>query len=424
MSVTNKNTRWIANGNHNTRSTEKSRPFSKPRRQFLITLYATIHLICGKVNFTNLSRYSELSERTYRRQFNRGYDFIKFNQALISEALGPAVNQIGVIDCSFLPKSGKATYGLDRFYNGKASRAERGLEISMIAVVDVGQSLGYALSVQQTPALADSVSVASEAQSKTKVDEVTRVDHYLTHLEATRAALPTAVRYLVGDGFYRKIKWVEGVKALNLEVIGKLRCDANLRYVYTGAQKKRGARRKYDGKVFFNDLSRFQSIDEVGPGISLYSAVLWSIGLKRKIRVVYLLNRTHPEHPCYAVLFSTDVDIDPMALYQAYRARFQIEFIFRDAKQFTGLSDCQARDAQKLDFHFNAALTALNLAKWDDYLHRPKGQPFVFSMASYKRRKLNLHLLQRFIDNLDLDPVVIKSHPNYPKLCDYGTILS
>ncbi len=41
----------------------------------------------------------------------------------------------------------------------------------------------------------------------------------------------------------------------------------------------------------------------------------------------------------------------------------QAEFIFRDAKQFTGLCDCQSRQQQSLDFHFNASLAALNIAK-------------------------------------------------------------
>ena len=50
-------------------------------------------------------------------------------------------------------------------------------------------------------------------------------------------------------------------------------------------------------------------------------------------------------------------------VYYNYRARFQIEFLFRDAKQFTGLCDCQARDQARLDFHFYASLTTLNLAK-------------------------------------------------------------
>ena len=133
-----------------------------------------------------MSRYSELSERTYRRHFAQPYEFMGFNRALISEAIVAIHFQVGVIDASFVPKSGKATYGLDRFYNGKASRAERGLEISMIAVVDVEQAIGYSLSVQQTPAL--------EPDS-----ERTRVDDYLDHLRATRAALPASVRYLVAD---------------------------------------------------------------------------------------------------------------------------------------------------------------------------------------------------------------------------------
>ncbi len=90
------------------------------------------------------------------------------------------------------------------------------------------QAIGYTLSVQQTPAL---------AQGAEPVPERTRVDDYLDHLRATRAALPAAVRYLVGDGFYSKLKWVNGVIDLDLEVIGKLRCDANLKYLYKGPQK-------------------------------------------------------------------------------------------------------------------------------------------------------------------------------------------
>ncbi|MEM1242195.1 MAG: transposase [Cyanobacteria bacterium P01_H01_bin.26] len=378
-------------------------------------MFTTIYVMCGKVNFTNLSRYSDLSERTYRRHFEQPYEFMSLNQIVIESALVSTHFQVGVVDASFVPKSGKATYGVDRFYNGKASRTERGLEISMIAVVDVEQIIGYTLSVQQTPAL--------EPVDDPNTDR-TRVDDYLDHLRATRSVFPTAVRYLVGDGFYSKRKWVNAVVELGLDTIGKLRCDANLNYLYDGPQKPRGARRKYDGKVNLTDLTRWQALGEVEPETELYTAVVWSVCLKRKIRVVYLLNRKHPERLCYALLFSTDVDLDPIQLFEAYRARFQIEFIFRDAKQFTGLTDCQARDEQKLDFHFNASLTALNIAKWEQYQQRDPWEPFVFSMASYKRRKLNQHLIERFIHNLDLDETLIKSHPNYSSLCDYGVLVS
>jgi IS4 transposase len=48
-----------------------------------------------------------------------------------------------------------------------------------------------------------------------------------------------------------------------------------------------------------------------------------------------------------------------------YRSRFQIEFLYRDAKQHFGLTSSQARSENKLNFHFNAALTAVNLSKID-----------------------------------------------------------
>ena len=61
---------------------------------------------------------------------------------------------------------------------------------------------------------------------------------------------------------------------------------------------------------------------------------------------------------------------------------YNIEFLFRDSKQFTGLLDCQARASSALDFHFNASLATLNLVRAED-LGMPQGQePHVFSMAS------------------------------------------
>jgi hypothetical protein len=75
------------------------------------------------------------------------------------------------------------------------------------------------------------------------------IDHYLAQLKQAHPHFAKTVTILAVDGFYAKKKFIDGVLALNLAVVGKLRIDANLRYLYTGAQKKRGARRKYDGKV-------------------------------------------------------------------------------------------------------------------------------------------------------------------------------
>jgi hypothetical protein len=365
--------------------------------------------VCGKVNFTNLSRYSELNERTYRRQYSQNFGFAQLNQVLVSRATPAGGARLAVMDCSFITKSGKATFGLDAFWNGSASRVETGLEVSVVGIVDVATEQGYALSAEQT-------------YSQSSLSEFSRMEQYLYHLDCVRPYLPSEVTYLAVDGAYAKESFVSGVVDLKLHVISKLRCDANLQFLYTGEQKRRGRPRKYAGKVDLSDLSGFTFVETMQPDVELYTAVVWHVSLKRTIRVAYLVDHHYPTRVRTCLLFSTDIEQDPQQIVQYYKLRFQIEFLFRDAKQFTGLEDCQARTAQKLAFHFNASLTALNLAKLEAWQQHSGQSPFVFSMASVKRRMLNQHLLERFICNLDLEPSEIKSHPNYSNLCNYGII--
>ena len=88
-----------------------------------------------------------------------------------------------IIDASFVSKSGKHTYGLDRFWNGSHSRAEKGLEISALAWLDLTEKCAYGLSVEQTPPSPEpsaSESSASESSaSDISAPETTRMDVYL-----------------------------------------------------------------------------------------------------------------------------------------------------------------------------------------------------------------------------------------------------
>ncbi len=52
----------------------------------------------------------------------------------------------------------------------------------------------------------------------------------------------------------------------------------------------------------------------------------------------------------HKLYFSTDLTLDAHTVLKHYRSRFQIEFLYRDAKQHTGLEDVQARSENKLDF--------------------------------------------------------------------------
>ena len=49
-----------------------------------------------------------------------------------------------MVDATFHKKNGRHTPNLDRFYNGKSGQVEKGLEWSVVAVVDLEQNTAYA----------------------------------------------------------------------------------------------------------------------------------------------------------------------------------------------------------------------------------------------------------------------------------------
>lgn len=155
--------------------------------------------------------------------------------------------------------------------------------------------------------------------------------------------------------------------------------------------------------------------------IQIHTAIVNSVAFKRDIRIVYLL-KTAGHTWQTALLFSTDTELSALELYQYYQARFQIEFLFRDAKQFTGLCDGQMRSEPALHFHFNATMTALNLLKLEDRQYTADRPRSPISIASWKIRKFNEHLLERFSSLLGLDCTSIKSNPLFASLCNYGAI--
>jgi len=390
----------------------------QPQRKFLTVLFATILALRGRVTCRNLSRYCEYSERTMARQFRATFDWPDFHQRGMTAALEPRSELISAPDASFIPKSGKQTFGLGHFFNGCASRAERGLEISTLAVVEVTRRCALTLAVAQPLPGAD------KAASNPAAEE-TRIDFYKQQLHDHRHRLPPTVTYHCVDGYFAKKKYIDEVVALKLHSITKLRGDANCLFLYTGPHpKRRGPKRKYDGKVNFHDLRRFEYLGtlEGGAYVQLYTALVWHVSLKRKLRVVVLVNRKDPHKPRYIVLASTDLELDGRRLVELYRARFQSEFLFRDSKQFTGLNDCQARAEAALDFHFNASLATLNLARAEELLAAPDHSLPVFSMASWKQRHFNERLLDLFIERLALDQTWVKNQPGYDELSTYGAI--
>ena len=180
----------------------------------------------------------------------------------------------------------------------------------------------------------------------------------------------------------------------------------------------RGRQKTYDGKVHWDDLSRFERLETEEESTVLSHQGLNHVQFQRNLQVVVVV---HTRANRYVVLLSTDVTLDALTLYRSYKARFHIEFLFRDSKQCTGLMDCQARSKAKLHFHFNASLTAASFAKLEGRQQDSYGN-HAFSMASLQRRAFNQHLLDRIGEHLAHGLSLEKSSPDYEALCHYGVI--
>lgn len=373
----------------------------------------TLLCVCGRANFTNLSRYSKLNEKTYRRHYSEAVDFTALHGKLIEQASNSKQERIAAIDCTFLPKSGKATEGIDYFYNGSHGKSERGLEWSVLSIIDLKQNTAYTLNASQTK--------SSEKD--------TRTQKYLEQVQENRDSLPDDIDYLVGDGYYSKQPWIDGIRGLELHVIGKLRNDARLKYFYTGSQKPRGRKRQYSELVNWDSIDNppenaagFELVTTVDEKTEIYQAWVYAPAFKRAIQVVYL-RRVTATGLATALLFCTDKSCSAVDVYRYYKARFQIEFIFRDSKQFLGLTHCQARDAQKLDFHVNSVLMTLNVLKVHWFGNQISGQSRQpFSVANYKRRAFNKYLLQSFLVRSGLEQTCQKLETHYLQCLELGII--
>ena len=107
------------------------------------------------------------------------------------------------------------------------------------------------------------------------------------------------------------------------------------------------------------------------------------------------------------VLCCTDTTKPAECIRALYSARFQLEFVFRDAKQHAALTTGQMRSKKALENHWNAAFLTVSLVKAEQLLQQTArtGRPassLVFSMEDEKRRAFNALFASRILANLAL----------------------
>ena len=382
---------------------------NKCRCDFMIEIFMLYLSIPSRINFLQLGRYSLFGEQRFRRQFETGIDFFSFNKALSAPWIG-ARNAVA-FDPSFIHKSGKQTPGIGYFWSGCAGRALRGIEILGLSVIDADTRLSFHLEAVQTP-----------PTNCLQDNGLTLVDWYAAAIRKHIEQILSITRYVVADAYFSKKNFVEQIRGCSLHLVSKLRDDADLSYLSMKPKTgKRGRPKKYEEKIDVRNLNpeHFKQV-ESNQSIIAFAGIVYSKSLGRNILLVVEQFQINGKE-IYRLLFSTDIEQAPLDVIDIYHTRFQIEFGFRDAKSFAGLETSQARSGNKLYFHFNTALTTVNIAKILQ-LSNPDKRENSFSMATYKVLFHNALQLSRFFCLFAINPNSIKNHQHVKELLNFGTI--
>jgi hypothetical protein len=367
---------------------------TKPQFKFFVWLIKRWWMLPVRYNFLSLSRYGGYSDRTVREQFARPLPFVELFDALFRSLRQKEC--ILAFDPTFIPKSGKQTPGVYKFWNGSDRRAEKGLEAGVLSLIDVSDHMAYHIEATQTQPVA--VDAATTDEQKEGI-----MDQYATMITSHTALLQQYSSVVVADGYFMKRGFIDALTTAGFQVVTKGRRDASLKYLYHGPYSGSGHPRWYSGKVNLQkiDKRRWKQCyhDE---DITAYEVVVYSVSLKRKVKAVYVVSE---QEKGYELLISTDVTMAGEKVLQYYRLRFHIEFLIRDAKQYAGLEQCQARSTDKLYNHWNMALFSVSLARWQWWAKLPEHQKqdTPFSMRAVKTACLNQYMAQTIFSILGLD---------------------
>ena len=346
-------------------------------------------VIPRKCNFTQMGRYGKRGEQCYRQTAERSVNWLEMNMWLSAFAFkqGKGRNAI-VIDPSFIKKAGKHTPYVGTFWSGCAGAVTHGLEILGIGVIDVDLHECMMLKAVQT--------TLEKGEEK---KEMSLYDWYAKVLEDDKVTLQRIGKVLVADSAFSKRPFIDKVMKMGFHVVSRLRHDAALFYTWDGEPTGKPGRPRVKGDkidVRNIDISKVNELDLGETSGKAYALKAWCKSLHR---VVSLVIHELP-NGVRRLYFSTDESMDGRDVVEYYATRFQEEFCFRDAKQFLGLTDCQARDKRKLDFAFNSSFTALNVAK---IMCKELGT----SIGRLKAQMVNAYYAQRIID-------VFEKNPNTP----------
>jgi putative transposase len=349
----------------------------------------------GRITKLSLSRWTERggSYRTINRFFatrlNWAQMLVKFFQTHLFD---PESEYILAGDETVIGKSGRETFGIDRFFSGLRGQVIKGLSFFVFSLCNVQERKAYPLMVKQivrSAAEKEAIKerkLASARKSQKKQSkprgrpkgalnknkkqlnlspELLRISRLLSIL-LTLLRVFVSLRYLVLDGHFGHHQAVLMARENGLELISKLRCDAALFEQYEGESSGRGAKKKYGEKLRYQKLSpKYLKKSEFEGNLrtNYYQGIFLSKSFAAELNVVIVEKRDLKSRKCsHAIFFSSDLELSLEKMLEYYSLRFQIEFNFRDAKQHFGLEDFMTRTETGVETAANLSFLMVSLS--------------------------------------------------------------
>jgi putative transposase len=339
------------------------------RRLSRITL--ALLVMTGRITMLGLSRWAGKggSYRTVQRLFSTVLPWAMLFWVFFRQHLHcPADVYFVAGDEVIVTKAGQHTHGLDRFFSSLYGKPVPGLAFFTISLVSVQQRRSFPMRIEQV-VRSDAEKTARKAKAAAKppkgahaprrpgrpkgskntpkgaatlTPELVRITAMLTALLQLIATV-LSVTYLVLDGHFGNHNALHMARQCGLHLISKLRYDAALYFPYTGPYAGRGPRRKYGPKVDYDHLPVHYLKETTVEGhieTRLYQMQVLHKEFVQPLNVVIIAKTNlRTQARAHVVLFSSDLALAYTPLVDYYGLRFQIEFNFRDAKQYWGLED-------------------------------------------------------------------------------------
>ncbi len=284
-------------------------------------------------------------------------------------------------------KSGKTTYGLDRFFSSLYDKPVPGVAFFALSLISRQQRHSYPTMVEQwvrpegakaaPPGQAPTKAKkgqpgrpkGSKNRDKAKVSLTPELEHIQTMIQKQLKLIgdTIAITHLVLDGHFGTHPALQMVLGCGLHLISKLRHDAALYFPYAGPYAGRGPRRQYGDKLDYARIPvRYlaQTTVENQVETRIYQARMLHHEFAQALNVVILVKTNLKTRArAHVVLFSSDLNLNYPRLIDDYSLRFQIEFNFRDAKQHWGLEDFMNVRQTAVSNAANLALFLVNVSQ-------------------------------------------------------------